>query len=324
MRNVWNGVACLVALLCGAVAGPVTAQGFDQITGGPGRVVIVDASGSMRVADYDGRPKQRMDRAKGLFDLYVRKLTDLGDPLPTAVHVFGDVLRWSDVETRYGKSTDYPFTGPLCQDIRQVAAFGRLDRQTANQMADAVNRLDPRGMTPVHVAISRALGVLDPRHGGEIVLISDLEVINCLPPGLTLCDALQPDLRRFDNVTMSVTVKVFETPSANVKDALKQCLNVQTFPYPRDMPDPGKPVDDALRTTALTITPRYATAPEIAPDALDAGQIALILKQQGQAAPPPMTGRRRRYRWTRASMTWKRRSPDSRGRGLARSAGDRR
>lgn len=291
MASVRNLICRLGAMaLCAALAMPVAAQGFDQITGGPGRVVIVDASGSMRAADYVARPRQRMDRAKGLFALFANRLAEGADPLPTAVHVFGDTMRWSDVQAQYRSSSDYPYTGALCQDIRQVAAFSRLDRGSVRQMVAAVGGLDPRGMTPVHVAISRALSVLDARHGGEIVLISDLDVVNCLPPGMTLCEALQPDLRRFDNATMSVTVKVFETPSANVKDELQKCLNVQSFVYPVTMPDPGPPVDDALRKTAITITPRYARPPEVAPDALDASQITLQMVLRGGTGVAAYTG----------------------------------
>jgi hypothetical protein len=268
----------LIAAFQLACTTPVPAQAFDSLTGGPGRVIVIDASGSMARQDYDANPKERMKRASGLFREYVSRLA-AGDPLPTAVHVFGSQLRWSDVAAVYGNDSQrYPASGELCRDIQQIRGFSRIDAATAS---DAVDRIEPRGMTPIHVALSRALDALDPVHGGEIVLISDMDAQNCLPPGMTVCQALQPALSRFREVTSKVSVKVFELPSAKISEELKPCLSVQNFPYPITKKDPKEPVDDAMRQTGVNLVARYRTQPEIAAQALDPTQIAVRLRAGG-------------------------------------------
>lgn len=277
-------LAALMAATC--LAGPAMAQAFDQRSGGPGRVVVIDASGSMEREDYVNRPRQRMDRAAQLFRAYVRRLQDRNDPLPTTVHVFGSELRWSDVAAQYGNdSTRYPHDGPLCQDIRQFQAFANVADATLDRTADRVDGIRPKGMTPIHVALTRALDALDPVHGGEIVLISDLDVINCLPPGQSLCEALQPALSRFADSALTVTVKVFETPASTLADELDSCLSAQGFPYHTTLPDPAQPLDDAFQDTGIELKPRYATQPDVGADTLSLAQIRVTLTPQGVVRP---------------------------------------
>lgn len=282
--------AVLVACLIGAtLAMPATAQilapsVFDRVEGQPGRVVLLDASGSMAETDYQDRPKDRMSRARILFNDYSNALLDRADPLPTAVYAFGNRLSWRDNHGPYKVSTDYPPDGPMCADIEQLSGFQRVDATAVEAMQDRVAGINAAGMTPLHVALNHALGSLDPDFGGEIVVISDLDVLNCLPPGQTLCEAIAPQLARFKNVTFSVTVTVFETPNANVKNALKECLSVRSHLYPPNMSDSEDLVADALAMDAVTFVPAYTVEP-IDPAPINAAQIALTIRAQSGGAP---------------------------------------
>jgi len=255
---------------------------FDKLKGKPGRVIVFDASGSMKIESYSSRPRDRMSRARELFGVYLGELAESADPVPTAVHVFGSRLAWTDVAAQYKDSRNYPHTGDLCRDIVEAAPFATVDAGVARTLSRAMAGVEPRGMTPIHVALTRALEALDPVHGGEIVLISDLDVLNCLPPSQTVCEAIRPELDRFVNPSFAVNVTVFETPAAAVQQNLKDCVNVRSVAYDPDARDAREVVRKTATASRLTVDAVYAgglmagkQAPGVAVKVRPAGETGL-------------------------------------------------
>lgn len=258
MRGLLSSLLATALVLLAGNGALAQQPSFDRLQGKPGRVIVFDASGSMKIESYSSRPRDRMSRARELFDVYVGSLAGRADPVPTAVHVFGSRLAWTEVARQYKDSRNYPHTGELCRDIVEAAPFATVDNALARALSRSMAGVEPRGMTPIHVALTRALEALDPVHGGEIVLISDLDVLNCLPPGQTVCEAIRPELDRFLNPSFAVNVTVFETPAAAVQQNLKDCVNVRSVAYDPDARAAREVVKKSAAASRLTVEAVYA------------------------------------------------------------------
>ena len=125
-------------------------------------MVVLDASGSMTGADPTGRTK--MDAARRAVHTF---LDAAPDGAPVGLAAYGTATGNSDAERAQG-----------CQDVTVVSPVGPLDRAG---LGTAVDRLTPRGYTPIGRALQVAAEQL-PREGPRsIVLVSD-GVDTCAPP----------------------------------------------------------------------------------------------------------------------------------------------
>lgn len=128
----------------------------------PPTALILDASDSMLTADAPGK---RIDAAKSA-------ATGLVEAVPAgsklAVLAYGAGTGNSPAEHAAG-----------CQDITTLVPLGDADRANATA---AINRLTPRGFTPIAEALTRAAGVLPKQGEASIVLVSDGEDTCGKPP----------------------------------------------------------------------------------------------------------------------------------------------
>ena len=246
------------------LTGPVPGIAQAPLRGTEGRVIILDASGSMRQSSFAARPATRWEQAVLSLEELVSQLVDRNDGIPTAFHIFGDRFRWQDVEALYASPRDYPFNGPLCQDAEIRTGFAPMSATAARQVMAEARGASPSGMTPIPLALGQALATLDPDHGGTIILISDMDDPNCLPPAETLCSAIDDMLDAFrrPDGRMLVEFRVLATPVAGLGTSLADCAPTTTFELPVTTPDHERTVSDllgglevgvALRATGETV-----------------------------------------------------------------------
>ena len=111
-------------------------------------MVVLDASGSMKVADAPGPRFAAAQQA-------IHTLVDsLGDGHPIGLVTYGTGTGNSEAEKAKG-----------CQDITTAVPFGKLDKAKYNAAADA---LKPSGYTPIGTAITKASAEL-PKKGKRAV-----------------------------------------------------------------------------------------------------------------------------------------------------------
>ena len=226
----------LVLLL--QAAGVSGEAGVAKMSGKPGRVIILDASGSMRREDFNSDAPSRLAQAKRVFNAYMDLLLHDGDTVPTAVYVFGSVESWDAVSAKYGDPSKYPMDGELCHDVLALTEFEQIDESTAHNARKVVEEIRWNGMSPVHASLELAIEAFDPKFGGEIILISDMEDINCLPREKSVCDALNPQLAQINSDGGVAKVTIYETPSASLREDLSECVNVVSKKLDLQSPDP--------------------------------------------------------------------------------------
>ena len=217
-------LATLLSLLtCAAVAQDLSPQKGER-----SRIVILDASGSMRSADYSKPRRERMAAGREILEATFQSYRDDKDTTPTGLIVFGSdqKMKWDDVASRYNnKPRLYPNNGPLCLDSKVKLPFARVDRRVARAAGAIADDIKWAGMTLTHIAIQQALNAFDPTLGGDIVLISDMTQSNCLPDGAeTVCDAITPALNRISAQGGYVRAVVFGAPDSTAQEALSDCM----------------------------------------------------------------------------------------------------
>jgi hypothetical protein len=259
---------------------------IPPLSGQSGRVVILDASGSMRNLSFASPERERMQVARGFLATTFSELADTGDTVPTSLVVFGgdQALTWDSVRTRHGGNPqNYPYTGPLCRDSRVLMPYGTTDARAVGAATTIGNATRWGGMTLIHVSINQALASFDPAIGGQIILISDMDDVNCLPPGVdTLCDAIAPELNEIRRSGGDFSAIVFETPSSTAREALSECVWTTTFPVPVNKPDVKEIVEEALQTVPLTTQVVAGGTGNLDPDGVTFDGGTLIVRPQGR------------------------------------------
>lgn len=234
----------LLGVLCVTIFGSsVGSLAQSRLSGEPGRVVVLDSSGSM-VRDFNDRSgSSRWDQAKAVIEEIGKQLADRGDRVPTALMVFGDRGVWADVSARYPNGPQsYPASGALCSDVATLMDFGPMTQQRARAMNQAARAASPSGMTPIPFALNTAMDMLDPQFGGTIILVSDMDSPNCLD-GQDLCSAIRDRLNRFQSEggDMRIEFRVAATPQATFTQELAACA-----PSVTESVDPADPRPDEV------------------------------------------------------------------------------
>jgi Ca-activated chloride channel family protein len=153
-------VLCILGvLLC---VGPGTAVAQEPGTELAPTMVVLDASGSMTGADPTGGTK--MDAARRAVHSFIDAAPD---GAPVGLAAYGTSTGNSEAERAEG-----------CQDVTVVSPVGPLDRAG---LGAAVDRLTPRGYTPIGRALQVAAEQLPQEGPRSIVLVSD-GVDTCSPP----------------------------------------------------------------------------------------------------------------------------------------------
>lgn len=147
------------ALVLGSVSAPVAlAQDAPRA---PSTMVVLDSSGSMINNDAGGQT--RIDAAKDAARAFI---DEVGDSADLGLVTYGGNTGETDAEREAG-----------CRDITLVTAPGD---DTADDMLDHIDSLEPRGFTPIGDSLIEAADAL-PSQGGTIVLVSD-GIDTCAPP----------------------------------------------------------------------------------------------------------------------------------------------
>ena len=147
------------ALVLGSVSAPV-ALAQDTTPDTP-TMLVLDSSGSMINNDAGGQT--RIDAAKDAAGTFIDKV---GDSADLGLVTYGGNTGETDAEREAG-----------CRDITLVTAPGD---DTADDMLDHIDSLEPRGFTPIGDSLIEAADAL-PSQGGTIVLVSD-GIDTCAPP----------------------------------------------------------------------------------------------------------------------------------------------
>lgn len=242
------------------------ADAQTKLVGEPGRVVIIDASGSMSNQSYSGRreeQRRRWHHALLIFDELLQK--HRGDGIKTAVHIFGSTpsLAWSRISAAHGGvPSNVKPDHPACEDVVDLAPFQDLTRNSVRSLSALASQRSYGGMTPIHTALIRAIESLDPDEGGDIFLISDLEDPNCLPPNTTVCEMLAPTLAKFDRIAFKFDVFAIGIPSSKLKEQIGDCLPLTEVPHSGDPDKTLKDLDKFLEVR-VDITARNSLDPNV-------------------------------------------------------------
>lgn len=156
------GVLGVLGVLLCAVITPGVANAQEPGAELAPTMVVLDASGSMTGADPAGGTK--MDAAKQAVHTF---LDAAPDAAPVGLAAYGTATGNSDAERAQG-----------CQDVTVVSPVGPLDRAG---LGAAVDRLTPRGYTPIGRSLQVAAQELPQEGPRSIVLVSD-GVDTCAPP----------------------------------------------------------------------------------------------------------------------------------------------
>lgn len=281
-------LSIILAVLLGAASlygAPAIAQ--NPIRGQEGRVVILDVSGSMYQRSFVTAPATRWEQALLSLDELMRQLTDRGDRVPTAFMIFGDQGVWRNVRHQYASPRSYPSSGQLCQDVQVLAGFDLASANYSRRVAELASRGTPSGMTPIPLALTRALDLLDPAHGGQIILISDMDAPNCLVQGQTLCSAIENKLAGFrsESGQMRLEFRVLATPAASLSDALADCAPTTTVALPSNNPDHEAAVAGLLGGVRVKVVLRASGTGNLDPDWIDQADLTI-------SAEDPVSGDR--------------------------------
>ncbi|WP_216211721.1 vWA domain-containing protein [Amycolatopsis aidingensis] len=154
-------VATLVATFTGGMASAAAEPPAAEAVQGS-LMFVLDASGSMTTPTEGGRT--RMDMAKDAMGTLI-------DQLPINIHVGLQVYG-----TATGNTPEEKEAG--CADVRTLRPVSEVDRDALHAEVD---RIEPRGYTPIGTALTEAAGALPERGPRAVVLISD-GVDTCAPP----------------------------------------------------------------------------------------------------------------------------------------------
>jgi Ca-activated chloride channel homolog len=157
-----NRVLCTLGVLLSVWITAGVADAQEPRTELAPTMVVLDASGSMTGVDPTGGTK--MDAAKRAVHTF---LDAAPDGAPVGLAAYGTATGNSDAERAQG-----------CQDVTVVSPVGPLDRAG---IGTAVDRLTPRGYTPIGRALQVAAEQLPQEGPRSIVLVSD-GVDTCSPP----------------------------------------------------------------------------------------------------------------------------------------------
>ncbi len=264
----------------------VAQQAIPQLSGEAGRVVILDASGSMRRQSFDDPRRERMEVGRDFLVETFDQLADSRDSTPTSLLVFGanQNLTWDSVANQYGNDpSSYPASGPLCRDSSlQLPYAGAAEHIGA--AARVARDTQWGGMTLLHVAMNQALASFDPTIGGQVILVSDMDSINCLPPGATsVCDTIAPTLREIRRQGGDVSAIVFETPTSTARAALSECIWTSTYVAPPSDPDVEGIVTRALETIEFTAKLKAGGANNLDPDGINEAQGTMTVRPSGES-----------------------------------------
>ncbi|MCA8927404.1 MAG: hypothetical protein KDC18_04990 [Alphaproteobacteria bacterium] len=256
-------LALLLVLIGGLLAGPSAWSQQAPRSASGARVYILDASNSMNGrGDYTGG-KSRLARAKEVLLEELQSVAAQGDRRPTAVYVFGSETSWPLTSQRegYRRPADYPYTGGLCQDIVRLDNFGLVTGNFVRRMRGTLASVQASGMTPINIALQRAMAALMPYGGGEIVLISDYESPNCLPPGVDMC----ADLRRYAlerKIDLNaIKIGIYQVPKSNLSNDLRACLQVNEYPVAPVGTEGAGAVRQRQQRVTLELATVYAERP---------------------------------------------------------------
>jgi Ca-activated chloride channel family protein len=155
-------VLCALGVLLCVWAVPAVAHAQEGSTELAPTMVVLDASGSMTGADPTGGTK--MDAARRAVHTF---LDAAPEGAPVGLAAYGTATGNSDAERAQG-----------CQDVTVVSPVAPLDRVG---LGAAVDRLTPRGYTPIARALQVAAEQLPQEGPRSIVLVSD-GVDTCSPP----------------------------------------------------------------------------------------------------------------------------------------------
>lgn len=265
MRLVLNSLCLICALVLGSA---LVAQ--TPIRGQEGRVIILDVSGSMNRGGFRSGPSKRWDNALVGLEEILDQLQGRGDTVPTALVTFGNRYKWADVSSKYKSSYHYPASGRLCSDVTVQTEFNPLDRASSRQVLEVAKGQKPSGLTPLPLALNLALELLDPKHGGEIIVVSDMEKSNCLHKGQSLCGAIEQELRKFrEGKKLTVYFRVLATPNAGFADAIEDCGRSTTEPIDEDDPDHEGAVERLLGTVPVDVLLTAGGAGNFDPNGID-------------------------------------------------------
>jgi len=239
--------------------------------GGDARVVVFDASGSMRKPSFERQRTPRIDVAREVLKDVFRQLNANGDTRPTALSVFGARDAWDDASATFGGDPSrVPDSHPLCRDIQFMLDFAPISDAVVTRAEELADSLDSRGMTPIHISLLEGLRAFTGSIQDatlQFVLISDLDEPNCLPAGIKICDVLQIELDRIKGEGGKVEAIVFETPVAAILEPLSQCMSISTYVLDTEKPDPNGKVREAFDT--LSLVPRLVVqGPSLDPDGI--------------------------------------------------------
>ena len=260
-------------------------QSLPQLSGEPGRVVILDASGSMRNPSFTNPRRERMEVGREFLTETFDELSGQNDTTKTSLIVFGadQRLTWDSVAARHGNSPrNYPATGALCGDSTIGLPYAQLNASAVDRARSVGTNTQWGGMTLIHVSINQALASFDPTIGGQIILISDMTDVNCLPAGAdTICEAIAPSLREIRRQGGDVSAVVFETPTATARAALSECMWTATHAAPTNNPDVDGIVERALSTVPLTPRLIAGGAANLDPNGIDVTGGSMIVRPSG-------------------------------------------
>ena len=279
----------LCAALCLCLTLPSSAalaqNSLPQLSGEPGRVVILDASGSMRNPSFTNPRRERMEIGREFLTETFDELSGQNDTTKTSLIVFGadQRLTWDSVAAQHGGNpSNYPASGALCRDSSIGLPYVGLGANAVDTVRTVGRNTVWGGMTLIHVSINQALASFDPKIGGQIILISDMTDVNCLPAGAaTICEAIAPSLREIRRQGGEVSAVVFETPTATARAALSACMWTSTHAAPTNNPDVDGIVTRALSTVPLTPRLIAGGVANLDPNGIDVSGGAMTVRPSG-------------------------------------------
>ena len=257
-------------------------QAFD------GRIVIIDASGSMKRNDYPQNEGSRWNEAMALAKEYFEQLEDRNDTVPTEVMVFGAQTNFVETleaekrkpasQHRFTNSKNYPVDGALCRDIGFVtSAFTPPSSDTWKSLKQFISALPggkPQGgMTPqgpaFNLAFQRLIDQYGPGVNAQIVAFSDFEDINCAPRDQTVCDQILPSLNILANNGGKAEMRILEIPSSDLVLDLLECAPTKTDSHDPGGTTPAKTIEDFIGNLSVRASVKSTTPGLLNPAAID-------------------------------------------------------
>lgn len=229
-----------------------------QLRGERGTAIIVDVSGSMIRTDY-ASGIDRYTVAKRTLDAYLRRLEAQDPRSKVALLTYGASFSWEEdikPELRVSNPQQVKPDTKYCQDVIIEEPMQPVTTATFGRFRAKMDQYRPAGMTPIVQAIGKAASLLDPEVGGDIVVISDWEEENCIPEGVTLCEAINDVLEAFDTGGGTVEYRLIFLPDNRSGTSL-ECRPADTTTIPATQPDPTNPVTALTDQFDITFEPVF-------------------------------------------------------------------